>query len=253
MSIGGRVAMCFNSRWTELANTQGIEMKEWLKIVPEAERRAYENAGFGGTGAIGEHTALIVVDVTYGFTGDRGQTLDEAITKYATACGPVSWEAVPRIRTLIDLFRELGRPVIYTRSAPDDTPFTGRATKGKRLDRKMPELHNVIVEDIAPEEGEWVLEKTKASAFFQTPLASYLVREKINSVVVCGVSTSGCVRASVVDCFSNGFPTFVVDDCCFDRSHFAHCANLFDMNAKYANVVSLNELQALMLGKQMQA
>ena len=228
-------------------------MKEWLAIVPEAERKTYENAGFGGMANIGENTALIVIDVTYGFTGRPGQTLEESIEEFATACGPVSWETMPRIRKLIDMFRELGRPVIFTRSAPDDTPYTGRATKGTRLDRKSPPEHNIIPDDIAPRDDEWVLEKTKASVFFQTPLASYLVRKKIDTVVVCGVSTSGCVRASVVDCMSNGFPTVVIDDCCFDRSHFAHCANLFDMNAKYASVISLAELEQAMLGKQMQS
>jgi nicotinamidase-related amidase len=80
-----------------------------------------------------------------------------------------------------------------------------------------------------------------------------MVQKQIDSVVMCGVSTSGCVRASVVDSFSNGFNTFVVDDCCFDRSNFAHCANLFDMNAKYATVVSSEELSAMLLGRQMQA
>ena len=227
-------------------------MKEWLAIVPEAERRTYENAGFGGVAEIGENTALVVIDVTYGFTGRQGQTLDESIEEFATACGPVSWEAMPRIKRLIEMFRELGRPVIFTRSAPDDTPYSGRATKGTRLGRMAAPDHNEIPPVIAPRQDEWVLEKTKASAFFQTPLASYLVRKKIDTVIVCGVATSGCVRASVVACFSNGFPTVVVDDCCFDRSQFAHSANLFDMNAKYASVVSLHELEALMLGKQMQ-
>jgi maleamate amidohydrolase len=92
-------------------------------------------------------------------------------------------------------------------------------------------------------QNEWVLEKTRASAFFHTPLTSFLTRSKTDSVVVCGVSTSGCVRATVVDSFSNGFDTFVVDDCCFDRSYFSHCSNLFDMNAKYATVFSLNEIE----------
>ena len=181
----------------------------------------------------------------------KNTEIEEAIAEYSTACGPVSWEAMPKIKQLIDMFRELGRPVIYTRSAPDDTPYTGRATKSMRLSEAAAG-HNDIPDVIAPRAGEWVLEKTKASAFFQTPLASYLVRQKIDSVIVCGVSTSGCVRASVVDCLSNGFTTFVVDDCCFDRSHFAHCANLFDMNAKYATVLSLNELEGVLLGKQMQ-
>lgn len=226
-------------------------MKEWLSIVPEDERRVYEKAGFALPASVGENTALIVIDVTYGFTGREGLSIEDAISEYSTACGPVSWETMPRIKQLIAMFRELGRPVIYTRSAPDDTPYTGRATKGTRLNETPPGA-NDIPDVIQPGEGEWVLEKTKASVFFQTPLASYLIRKKIDSVIVCGVSTSGCVRASVVDCHSNGFTTFVVDDCCFDRSHFAHCANLFDMNAKYATVLSLNELEGIMLGQQMQ-
>lgn len=226
-------------------------MKDWLKIVPEAERRVYEQAGFNLPAEIGENTALLVIDVTYGFTGREGLSIEDAIAEYATACGPVSWETMPRIQQLIAMFRELDRPVIFTRSAPDDTPYTGRATKGTRLREAVPGS-NDIPELIAPRDGEWILEKTKASVFFQTPLASYLVRKKIDSVIVCGVATSGCVRASVVDCFSNGFTTFVVDDCCFDRSNFAHSANLFDMNAKYATVLSLYELEGLMLGAQMQ-
>jgi nicotinamidase-related amidase len=66
--------------------------------------------------------------------------------------------------------------------------------------------------------------------------------------VICGVSTSGCVRATVVDAFSHNFRTFLIDDCCFDRSEFAHAANLFDCHAKYASVVSLAELKALVAG-----
>jgi len=228
-------------------------MKDWLAIVPEVERNTYTAAGFGSEMKIGENTALLVVDVTYGFTGLPEQTLEEAVAQFATACGPTSWEAMPRIKRLIEMFRELGRPVIYTRAATDNTPFSGRATKANRHERETPLLHNEIPDVIAPDEAEWVLGKTKASAFFQTPLTSYLVKKGIDSVVVCGVSTSGCVRATVVDSFSNGFPTFVIDDCCFDRSNFAHCANLFDMNAKYATVVSLEELEKLMLGKQMDA
>jgi len=91
-----------------------------------------------------------------------------------------------------------------------------------------------------------VLEKTKASVFFGTPLATWMLKERIDTAVVCGVSTSGCVRASVVDSFSHGLSTFVVDECCFDRSEFAHAANLFDMNAKYASVVSLDEIEGLL-------
>ena len=228
-------------------------MKDWMKIIPAEELKAYEKGGFMGAADIGERTALVVVDVTYGFCGSEGKSLEEAIAEFGPACGPVSWETMPRIAALIHLFRELGRPVVYTRSHPEDTIYAGKATKSKRVTNIVPPRFNDFPESIEPHEGEWVLEKTKASAFFQTPLASYLVKTQIDTVVVCGVSTSGCVRASVVDAFSNGFNTFVVDDCCFDRSNFAHCANLFDMNAKYATVLSLDELESKMLGPQMDA
>ncbi|HEY8580596.1 MAG TPA: isochorismatase family protein [Beijerinckiaceae bacterium] len=227
-------------------------MKDWMKIVPADERKAYEQGGFMTAGEIGERPALVVVDVTMGFCGTPGKTLEEAIQEYGPACGPVSWETMPRIAKLVQLFRDLDRPVVFTRSHPTDTLYSGKATKSKRVSPHLPAGFNDFPEEIAPREDEWVLEKTKASAFFQTPLASYFVREEVDTVVLCGVSTSGCVRASTVDCFSNGFNTVVVDDCCFDRSHFAHCANLFDINAKYGTVVSLEELEKQLLGPQME-
>ena len=227
-------------------------MKEWMKQIPADELKTYDKAGFMGSAEMGQRPALIVVDVTYGFTGSEGLTIDEAIAEFGPACGPVSWETMPRIAKLIGLFRELGHPVIYTRGSAYNVLFAGKATKSKRSVKTAPKF-NEFPPQITPREDEWILEKTRASVFFQTPMASYLVQRNIDSVVLCGVSTSGCVRASVVDCFSHGFNTLVVDDCCFDRSHYAHCANLFDMHAKYATVVSLEELERLMLGPQMAA
>jgi nicotinamidase-related amidase len=213
-----------------------------MKLIPDEELRTYQKAGFLGTIPAAKRAALIVVDVTYGFTGSRGLTLDEAIREFPTACGPVSWETMPQIAKLIGLFRERGLPVVFTLSDLAGTPFAGNATKSNR---KPPQGYNNFPEEITPREGEWVLAKTKASAFFQTPLAAYLIKQGVDTAVVCGVSTSGCVRASVVDAHSNGFTTVVVDDCCFDRSYFAHCANLFDMHAKYASAVSLGDIEEL--------
>ena len=92
----------------------------------------------------------------------------------------------------------------------------------------------------------WNGARIRTSDAAPTPLAAYLTRQHIDTVVICGVSTSGCVRATTVDAHSHGYTTFVIDDCCFDRSYFAHCANLFDLNAKYANVLSLEEIAAQM-------
>jgi nicotinamidase-related amidase len=225
-------------------------MKDWMKVIPAEELATYSKAGFSGAGTPGARTALIVVDVTYGFTGSPGLTLEQAIKEYPTACGPASWTAMPRIARLVELFRSLHLPIVFTRSSADDVPFAGKATKGKRNLVVEPRF-NEFPDAVKPRAGEWVLEKTKASCFFMTPLPIYLVKEKIDTLVLCGVSTSGCVRASTVDACSHGFNTFVVDDCCFDRSAFAHAANLFDMNAKYATVLSLEELEVIMRGRQM--
>ncbi len=220
-------------------------MKDWMKLIPESELATYKSAGFMTDMTLGKNPALIVVDVTFAFTGYEGQTLAESIASFGSACGPVSWVAMPKIVQLIGMFRERGLPIVFTHSAAANTPFAGKATKSKRT-KAPPPGANDFPEAITPREGEWVLGKTRASAFFQTPLTSYLVQQHVDTLVFCGVSTSGCVRASVVDGFSHGFSTFVVDECCFDRSPFAHAANLFDMEAKYASVVSLSELASIM-------
>lgn len=225
-------------------------MKDWMKIIPAEELATYAKAGFSGALMPGARSALIIVDVTLGFTGSPGLTLEKAIEEYATACGPAAWIAMPRIARLLALFRSLDRPVVFTRASATDQSFAGKATKGKRRLVVAPRF-NDFPEAVTPRAGEWVLEKSKASCFFMTPLPVYLVKEAIDTVVLCGVSTSGCVRASAVDACSYGFNTFVVDDCCFDRSAFAHAANLFDMNAKYATVLSLDELEQRMLGRSM--
>ncbi len=226
-------------------------MKDWLKQLPDAERRTLERTNASGTMKIGSRPALIVVDVTLGFCGREGLSLAEAVKEYRTACGPMSWETMPRIVGLIDLFRAKKWPVVFTHGDPDKQPFSGGATKSPRTGRRdagYPAGHNDFPDAIKPRDGEWVLPKTKASGFFQTPLTSYLVREQIDTTVVCGVSTSGCVRATAVDSHSNSYNTFVIDDCCFDRSYYAHCANLYDLAAKYAGVISLDELTAMMKG-----
>lgn len=218
--------------------------KEWIRMVPEAERALYRRSGFGAPQAFGDRPALIVIDVTLAFTGSRPQPVADAIREYPTACGDIAWDALPRIASLLALFRHRNWPVVFTRSDSLDQTFAGSATKRVRS-KPAPASGQQFPAEIAPLESEWVLEKAKASCFFATPLTSYLQMQKLDTLVICGVSTSGCVRASVVDSCSYGYTTFVVDDCCFDRSRFAHAANLFDMSAKYASVVSLAELETL--------
>jgi maleamate amidohydrolase len=100
-------------------------MKKWMEQIPESERRILSKAGFLGDMKIGARTALVVVDVTMGFCGSEGLTLDEAIREYSTACGPMSWETMPRIAQLIDFFRKQKRPIIYTLSDIEGTMYAG--------------------------------------------------------------------------------------------------------------------------------
>ncbi len=218
-------------------------MRDWMKLIPQEDLRNYGRGGFLGGMTPGQRAALIVVDVTMGFCGSEGLTLHEAIDQYPTACGPSSWVAMPKIAALIGLFRRADRPIVYSLADLHDAQWTGNATKSEARLRR--EGFNDFPPAIAPRPQDWTLTKERASAFFHTPLTIYLTRNNIDTLVFCGVSTSGCVRASVVDGFSHGYRTFVVDECCFDRSEFAHAANLFDMRAKYAAVISPDEAAGL--------
>lgn len=220
--------------------------KDWMRVMPESEQALYLQSGFGERQPFGDRPALIVIDVTLAFTGSKPQPVADAIREYPTACGEVAWESLPRIARLLKLFRDRNWPVVFTRNDRLDQVFAGGATKRVRS-KPAPASGQAFPVEIAPLSNEWVLEKAKASCFFATPLTSYLQVQKVDTLVVCGVSTSGCVRASVVDACSHGYTTYVIDDACFDRSYFAHCANLIDISAKYASVVSLAEFEALCL------
>ncbi len=222
---------------------QQFVMKEWMKTIPESEFQNYERSGHRKPLKMGVNPALIVIDVTVGFVGSKPQSLEEAQKEYSSACGDAFWKAAPRYQRLIELFREKEYPVIYTRADRFNQQYAGTATKAVRQIDPNDARFNEIPAIVAPIDGEWVLDKTKASMFFNTSLNSHLIKNRIDTLVVCGGSTSGCLRASVVDACSHGYTTFVVEDCCFDRSYFAHCANLFDMDAKYATVLSLSELE----------
>ncbi|MCY9666764.1 isochorismatase family protein [Paenibacillus alginolyticus] len=218
-------------------------LKSWVKRLPETERGTYERLGYHTYQAMGSRPALLIIDCTYGFTGSSPMTLDQATQEYRTSCGEAAWEAMPAIRQAAERFRELQLPIVYTFMDLEQGIYAGTATKPKSVSYEVQDDFNQFAECIRPMDQEWVMPKTKASAFFHTPLLSYLLKQKVDSLVLCGGSTSGCVRATAVDGFSYGFPTFVMEDGCFDRSRFAHENNLFDLDAKYALVQTWEELK----------
>jgi len=222
--------------------------ESWKTVVPERDRLILESADFGGRQAWGRNPALLIVDVVRSFTGSKPQDVLEAINEYSTSCGSAAWETLPRMRQVLDAARAARIPVVYTKGDADYRAMCGGSVKNESGDRSR-KLHSTpIADEIAPREDEFVIRKTKASAFFQTPLSIYLVRKGIDSIILMGTATSGCVRATAVDSISHGYTTFVVSDGCFDRSQFMHDVSLYDMNTKYATVVNVAETLAYLKG-----
>lgn len=215
--------------------------KIWDDVIPEEEIRAYEAAGFGRPSGIGKRPALLIIDVQYRTVGTTPAPFWESIKEFPTSCGEVGWRAVDQIAKLVALYRSKGWPIIYPYVAPKEKFDTGR------LAAKVPALMGVaakgyeFVPPVAPQEGDILLPKRHPSAFFGTPLASYLIERAVDTLVVTGCTTSGCVRGSVVDGFSLNYRCVVPHDAVYDRSRTSHLVNLFDMGSKYADVMSTDE------------
>ncbi len=214
-------------------------MRPWESIIPEEDRAIYAKAGFGEPKPLGQRPALLIIDVVRSFLGSSPAPTLDAIDEYKTACGPTGWDATEHIRTLLEAARNVDIPVVYTRGDAYMKRFAGDSTKAFDEEETQRLQSTDIVDMVAPRPSELIVEKTKASIFFDTPLATYLFSKNVDTLLVTGTSTSGCVRSSVVDAFSHGFKVFPVEQCIFDRSQFSHLVNLFDMNAKYATVIQL--------------
>ena len=212
-------------------------MKPWHAIIPPHEQEAYRAAGFGRSSGLGKRPALLIIDVQYRTVGTTPQPFMEAIKEFPTACGQVAWDAVHQIARVLALFRAKGWPVIYPYE-----PVIGHERYGRLM--TVARRGYDFVAEIAPEPNDVLLPKKHPSAFFGTPLASYLIERAVDTLVVTGCTTSGCVRGSVVDGFAYNFRALVPHDAVYDRSQVSHAVNLFDMSEKYADVMSTDEALA---------
>jgi maleamate amidohydrolase len=209
----------------------------WDDVIPIEERETYAMAGLGGMAGFGKRPALLVIDVQYRSVGDRPMPIRQAIKQYPTSCGESGWEAITHIANLVTVFREKKWPVIFPHVARkighDHGAFSAKIPGIMRI---PPEGYE-FVKEVAPEPGELLLPKTQASAFFGTPLSTYLIGGGVDSLVITGCTTSGCVRASVVDACALNFKSMVPSDAVYDRSPTSHVVNLFDIASKYADVL----------------
>jgi maleamate amidohydrolase len=222
--------------------TERMRMKIWDGLISEDEQKAYRAAGFGRPTGLGRSPALLIIDVQYRTVGTTPQPFWDAIEEFPTACGQVGWDAVTQIQKLLALFRERKWPVLYPYVSPKENFDVGR------LADKVPALMTVarkgyeFVAEVAPQGSDILLPKKHPSAFFGTPLVSYLIDLGVDTLVVTGCTTSGCVRGSVVDGFAYNFRVSVPSDAVYDRSRTSHAVNLFDMSEKYADVATTDEL-----------
>lgn len=223
-------------------------MASWDDILTERDKQVFALSGFGKRAGFGQRPAVLIIDVNYNFTGDKREPILESVKRFRTSCGEEGWDGVDRIRELLVEARKKHLPTFYTTAEENriDTTVTigGWAAKSSRTTEDMTtgwEKTNQIVEEIAPQRGDIVVRKQKPSAFFGTPLMSMLNEVHADSLIVTGTTTSGCVRASVIDAFAYNLKVSVVEECVFDRGQASHKINLFDIAMKYADVISLKE------------
>lgn len=200
-----------------------------------SELEVYAKQGFGQSSGFGQRPALLVVDFVVGF------------------CDPDMYgggnilSAVARTKVLLKAAREQGLPIAFTRivyaaDGSDAGAFCEKVEGLQTFNEDTP--MGQVVDDLAPKPGEAIIRKTQPSAFFGTGFSAWLTSKGADTVIVTGATTSGCVRASVVDSMSYNFKTIVATDCVGDRAIAPHEANLFDMGQKYADLLTSDEIIA---------
>ncbi|MEA2988128.1 MAG: maleamate amidohydrolase [Alphaproteobacteria bacterium] len=214
----------------------------WKDVVPEADLKLY--SGWRRETGVGPRPALLAIDL-YDLAY-RGGPLPpiEINDKYPNSCGIFAHRAIAPTKALIAAARGAGIPIFFCtqETRPNNRPRGAVSTRSRRVP-PAPDGY-AIYREFLVEPSDILITKQRASIFQSTPLSSHLTLLDVSSVIVCGESTSGCVRASVVDAHSAGFHVTVAEECTYDRAELTHKVNLFDMHHKYADVMHTDEIVA---------
>ena len=214
----------------------------WKDVIPEADLRLY--SGWRRETFVGPRPALLAIDLyDLVYRGGPRPPID-INEQYPNTCGIHAHRAIEPTKQLFAAARRAGLPIFYCTqdTHPNNRPRGAVSTRNQRP-RPGPDAF-AIYREFTPEPSDVVIWKQRASAFAGTPLFSHLSLLGVSSLIVCGESTSGCVRASVVDAYSNGFHVSLVEECTFDRAELTHKVNLFDLHHKYVDVMHLEEVVA---------
>lgn len=224
-----------------MAGKEHFEEHCWKGLYDDEIYRIYEP--YKRETQLRGRCALLMIDLYNLCYKGGNKPVRDLVDTYPSSCGEYAWNALPPTKALLEAARKAGLPIIYStrdNRNPDSLVHvnaTNRKQKG-RGDDDAYEVHS----ELAPAERDLLVFKERASCFFGTPLVTYLQKLKIETLIVCGESTSGCVRATVVDSYSYGFHTVVAEQCVFDRNYLSHQCNLFDLHHKYADVMDSSEI-----------
>ena len=213
----------------------------WKDVVSPEDLELYQH--YRREVRVGKRPAVLLVDLyNKAYQGGSGP-VHEVAKRFPSACGDYAWDAVEPTKRLLNLTRARGFPIVYSTGETRGKSSTQRVRATNRQSAAGDDDALEIFDAFKPEPQDLIIYKERASVFFGTALIAHLTQQGIDSLIVCGESTSGCVRASVVDAYSYGFHVVVVEECTFDRSLLSHKVNLFDMHHKYADVMHLSELE----------
>ena len=226
----------------------------WDKFLTEKDKRIFQLAGYGKRGGFGTRPALFIIDVQYNFTGDEpGEPQEEGVLKYRTHCGAAGWKAVPHIERLLKIARAKNLPVFYTVSERradmiDSGVQVGKSHRGTEKTSTEGSHATQTVAPLAPQPQDILIGKRKPSAFFGTIFMSHLNFLDVDTLIMTGCTTSGCLRATTVDAYSFNFKVVIPEETAFDRFEASHAVNLFDLNCKYADVIPTDEVAEYLEG-----
>ncbi|MGO4887581.1 isochorismatase family protein [Anaerobacillus sp. MEB173] len=217
-------------------------VRPWEELLSETDKEVVKKGGYGKSRGLGKKPLIMVIDIQNNYVGEDKPILDQ-IGEWPSGGGEAGWRAIEKVEKLLDKAREDNVPILYTRNVQKNISFDSFSNKTNRDQSKYVDGHfgAEIVERVAPKEGELVLDKAYASAFYATPLVSWLVKLGVDSLLIVGGSTSGCVRATAVDAVSRNFNVAIIEDCVYDRIELSHKASLFDLWMKYTDVINLEE------------
>ncbi|WP_196258127.1 isochorismatase family protein [Pelagibacterium limicola] len=220
-------------------------MYGWEPFLSERDKLHDQQWGKKELSGFGTKPALILIDIYYSVLGLERQPIFESMKTWPSSTGLEGWAAVDKTAELLAVARESGIPVVHVKGLDSGIkPWVHRKRGPSTMSAEMRKKGGEIVAEVAPIAGEVVIEKTAPSGFQGTPLAFHLQSLGIDTVIMCGETTSGCVRASVVDAATARFKVGVVSECVFDRTEASHYMNLYDMHQKYADVVTLDMAKA---------